>query len=208
MKTKAPFITLILDQLFPNPLIPLQYTSAFSLLVAVVLSAQCTDEKVNKVTPILFREGNTPEAMLKLGFDQIASIIQPLGLYRTKASHIIKLSQKLLDEYKGKVPANFQELESLPGVGHKTASCMMSQCFKKPAFPVDTHIHRLAKRWHISEGRSVKQSEEDLKKFFPEKNWGKIHLQMIYYARKFCPAKKHRAHQCPICLALSLEPSD
>ncbi len=202
MKTKKAFISLVLDVLFPNPKIPLSYTNPFSFLVAVLLSAQCTDAKVNKVTPLLFASGNTPEVMVALGLTKLEEILKPLGLYRTKAKNILKLSEILIASYGGQIPQTLEELEKLPGVGHKTASVVMSQIYEKSAFPVDTHIHRLAKRWKLSSGKSVEQTEKDLKKFFHENQWGKKHLQIIYYARAYCPARAHRLERCPICLAL------
>jgi endonuclease-3 len=198
-------ISLILDQLFPEPLIPLKHTSPFTLLIAVLLSAQCTDLKVNQVTPSLFAQGDQPQDLIRLGQQRVEQILKPLGLYKTKAKHIMALCHLLIQEYGGNVPQSLEELEKLPGVGHKTASCVVSQAFHQPAFPVDTHIHRLAKRWGLSQGRSVKETEADLKAFFPKNTWSKRHLQLIYYARAYCPAKKHNILQCPICCALSIK---
>lgn len=166
----------------------------------MLLSAQCTDERVNKTTPQLFEKADCPEKMMLLSKEEIQEIIRPCGLSSTKASHIKKLSEILHYQFDGKVPETFEELESLPGVGHKTASVVMTQAFNKPAFPVDTHIHRLAKRWKLSKGKNVVQTEKDLKACFLKKNWNKLHLQIIYFARKYCPARGHIVEKCPICL--------
>lgn len=207
---KAQAIAGILDRLFPVVPIPLKHRDPFTLLVAVILSGQSTDKTVNRVTPKLFRIAHMPEKMAKLSVVKIRSIIKPCGLSPTKAKNIRATSKILVGCYGGKVPQTFEELEALPGVGHKTASVVMSQAFGKPAFPVDTHIHRLAHRWGLS-GRkssasggrvssaSVKQTEKDLKKLFPQKLWNKIHLQMIYFGRKYCPARGHEPKKCPIC---------
>ncbi|OJU82329.1 MAG: endonuclease III [Chlamydia sp. 32-24] len=197
------FITKTLDHFFPDPEIPLSHTSPFTLLIAVLLSAQCTDLRVNMITPLLFAKANTPFAMAKLSIEEIQEIIRPCGLSNMKAKAIHQLSKLLLEKYEGLVPSSFEALEQLPGVGHKTASVVMTQAFQKPAFPVDTHIHRCALRWGLSDGRNVKKTEQDLKQIFPEDSWGKIHLQIIYFARKFCPAKKHIISQCPICSVIS-----
>lgn len=193
------FIKKTLDFYFPNPEIPLDYSDVYTLLVAVLLSAQCTDARVNIVTPALFALADTPEAMAKLTPKKIEPLIQSCGLYRTKAKNIIALSKKIMSEFNGKVPNTFEGLESLPGVGHKTASVVLVHAFKTPAFPVDTHIHRLAARWGLSDGSNVVQTEKDLKKFFPEKEWEKRHLQMIYFGRTFCKARGHDIKECPIC---------
>lgn len=193
------FIKKTLDFYFPNPEIPLDYSDVYTLLVAVLLSAQCTDARVNIVTPALFALADTPEAMAKLTPKKIEPLIQSCGLYRTKAKNIIALSKKIMSEFNGKVPNTFKGLESLPGVGHKTASVVLVHAFKTPAFPVDTHIHRLAARWGLSDGSNVVQTEKDLKKFFPEKEWEKRHLQMIYFGRTFCKARGHDIKECPIC---------
>lgn len=193
------FIKKTLDFYFPNPEIPLDYSDVYTLLVAVLLSAQCTDARVNIVTPALFALADTPEAMAKLTPKKIEPLIQSCGLYRTKAKNIIALSKKIMSEFNGKVPNTFEGLESLPGVGHKTASVVLVHAFKTPAFPVDTHIHRLAARWGLSDGSNVVQTEKDLKKFFPEKEWEKRHLQMIYFGRNFCKARGHDIKECPIC---------
>jgi endonuclease-3 len=169
------------------------------MLVAVVLSAQCTDIRVNQVTAVLFKKADTPQKMVKLGVDCIAEIIKPCGFFNTKSVNIFKLSQALIEKFKGEVPHTFEELESLPGVGHKTASVIMSHIFKRPAFPVDTHIHRLAERWGLSDGSSVEKTEDDLKKAFPESEWEKRHLQIIYFGRTYCKARGHKDENCPIC---------
>ena len=196
---KIKFISETLDELFPSPPIPLDFKSPYTLLVAVVLSAQCTDVRVNQVTKVLFKEASTPAAMVKLGVKRIAEIIKPCGFFNTKSVNIFNLSKTLVEKYKGKVPCTFEELEALPGVGHKTASVIMSHAYKIPAFPVDTHIHRLAERWGLSDGSSVEQTEKDLKKIFPENEWEKRHLQIIYYGRTYCKARGHKVEDCPIC---------
>ncbi|HSX03930.1 MAG TPA: endonuclease III [Rhabdochlamydiaceae bacterium] len=196
---KAKLIQKTLNKLFPNPKIPLQHTSPYTLLIAVLLSARCTDERVNKVTPHLFAKAKTPKQMVKLSIPEIQSIIRTCGLSPQKAKAIWHLSKDLLEKHQGKVPQTFEELEELPGVGHKTASVVMAAAFHQPAFPVDTHIHRLAKRWGLSRGKNVKQIEEDLKKLFPKRTWAKTALQIIYCGRKYCPARGHKAATCPIC---------
>lgn len=196
---KIAFIGNKLDELFPAPPIPLNYTNAFTMLVAVVLSAQCTDIRVNQVTAILFKKADTPQKMIKLGVERIAEIIKPCGFFNTKSVNIFKLSQALVEKFGGEVPHTFEELETLPGVGHKTASVIMSHIFKQPAFPVDTHIHRLAERWGLSDGSSVEQTEADLKKAFPPEEWEKRHLQIIYFGRTYCKARGHKKEECPIC---------
>ena len=198
-KDKIQFISTKLDELFPNPPIPLDYTSPFTLLVAVVLSAQCTDIRVNQVTKVLYKKAKTPAAMVKLGVERIAEIIKPCGFFNTKSKNIFNLSKTLVEKYGGEVPRTFEELEALPGVGHKTASVMMIHAFKTPAFPVDTHIHRLAKRWGLSDESSVEQTEVDLKKIFPKEEWEKRHLQIIYFGRTYCKAMGHKPENCPIC---------
>ena len=196
---KIKFISETLDELYPNPPIPLDYSDPYTLLVAVVLSAQCTDVRVNQVTKILYKKAKTPEAMVKLGEDRIAEIIKPCGFFNTKSKNIFNLSKILVEKYGGQIPRTFEELEALPGVGHKTASVMMIHAFKVPAFPVDTHIHRLAKRWGLSSGLSVEQTEKDLKKIFPENEWEKRHLQIILFGRTYCKALGHKPEKCPIC---------
>lgn len=195
----------ILDRLYPKPPIPLAHRDPFTLLIAVLLSAQTTDAQVNKVTPALFALADTPETMAQLSEEQILGAIRSCGLAPSKAKNIRKLAQKLVDEYGGQVPRDVEELEKLPGVGHKTASVVMSQAFGEPAFPVDTHIHRLAKRWGLSRGKNVEQTERDLKKVFPREEWSRRHLQIIYFGREYCPARSHDASQCPICSVLALQ---
>jgi len=196
---KAETIQKILDQYVPDPQIPLKHHSHYTLLIAVLLSAQSTDNKVNEITPLLFAKADRPEEMIKLSIYEIQEIIKSIGLAPTKARAIHKLSKILVEQFGGQVPDSFEELESLPGVGHKTASVIMIQAFHKPAFPVDTHIFRCAHRWGLSKGKSVEKVEADLKKLFPEKDWEKLHLQIILFARKYCPAKGHDAEKCPIC---------
>lgn len=201
-KEKARRIQAILNELYPNPPVPLKHHDPFTLLIAVMLSAQCTDARVNIITPKLFDVAPTPEAMSRLSVEEIEKIIHSCGFSWTKAKAIQKTSQLLLERHQGKVPTSFEELEELPGVGHKTASVVMAQAFGKTAFPVDTHIHRCAKRWGLSEGKNVEQTERDLKKLFPKKDWIRLHLQIIYFAREYCPALKHDKESCPICTFL------
>ena len=189
----------ILDKHFPDPDIPLDHKDAYTLLVAVLLSAQCTDDRVNKTTPHLFKMADNPYDMAKIPVDEIREIIKPCGLSPAKSKAISKLSQILIEKFDGKVPQTFEELESLPGVGHKTASVVMTQIFGLPAFPVDTHIHRLAYRWGLSNGKSVEQTERDLKRLIPEDKWDKVHLQIIYFGRSYCPARGHAWKKCPVC---------
>ncbi len=198
-KERATFIAITLEKLFPDPPIPLTHEDPFTLLIAVLLSAQSTDARVNLCTPTLFAKAKTPEAMSQLDLDEIAAIIRPVGLYMTKSRAISRLSHDIVTKHKGLVPQSFAALEALPGVGHKTASVVMSQAFGHPAFPVDTHIHRCAKRWGLSNGKNVVQTEKDLKRLFPRNIWNKIHIQMIYFARQYCPARGHNAEACPIC---------
>ena len=188
-----------LDTLYPNPAIPLKHNSVFELLIAVVLSAQCTDERVNKVTELLFARANTPFSLANTNLKTIYDIIRPCGLAPKKSHAIHSLSNILIKEFKGKVPPSFVELEKLPGVGHKTASVVMSQGYGHPAFPVDTHIHRLAQRWGLTNGKNVIQTERDLKKLFPMETWNKLHLQIIYYGREFCTARSCFGLICEIC---------
>ncbi len=199
MKKNAASIAKILDEKFPNPEIPLQHKDEYTLLIAVLLSAQCTDVRVNLVTPKLFGLADTPKKMVTLSILQIEEAIRPCGLFKTKAAAIWNLSRDLIEHHEARVPRSFEELEKLPGVGHKTASVVMAQAFHIPAFPVDTHIHRCAQRWGLSTGKNVVQTERDLKKLFPKSSWTKIHLQIIYFARKYCPARGHYAKECPIC---------
>jgi len=200
-KEKAIGIMKILDQIYPDPPIPLKHkqNNAFTFLVAVLLSARATDKVVNQITPILFAVADTPEKMMRVPVEEIRKIIRPIGLSPAKAKNIQALSKKLVEEFGSKVPDSFEELESLPGVGHKTASVVMAQVFKQPAFPVDTHIHRLAHRWGLSNGKSVVQTERDLKKVFPKDKWRKLHLQLIFFGREYCPALRHKKEDCPIC---------
>lgn len=198
-KNLAHHIASILDELFPAPEIPLLHKDPYTLLIAVLLSAQCTDARVNLITPKLFEKADAPEKMMTLSFETVESIIRPCGLSRTKAKAILSLSKDLVEKHQGKVPQTFEDLEALQGVGHKTASVVMVQAFQSPAFPVDTHIHRCAKRWRLSNGKSVAQTEKDLKQLFPKKKWAILHLQIIYYARSYCPAKRHEVETCPIC---------
>ena len=191
-------IVRILDELFPEVPIPLAHSDPFTLLVAVVLSAQTTDKKVNEVTPELFRLAPTPESMAQLEVEEIRGVIRQLGLAPQKAKNLRAMS-RMLAERGGEVPETYEELEALPGVGHKTASVVMSQAFGHPAFPVDTHIHRLARRWGLSDGSSVGRTEHDLKRTFPEEAWNKLHLQIIYFGREHCPALYHDLDACPIC---------
>jgi endonuclease III len=196
---KARKILAILDELYPSPPIPLRHANPFELLIAVLLSAQTTDAAVNKVTPALFKAGPTPAKMAKLPVARILECIKILGLAPTKAKRVKALAQQLVDEFGGEVPRSFAGLESLPGVGHKTASVVMAQAFGEPALPVDTHIHRLAARWGLSTGKKVEQTERDLKKVFPRERWADAHLKIIYFGREHCPAQYHELAQCPIC---------
>jgi endonuclease-3 len=198
-KEKAEFIVSTLDRLYPNPPIPLDHKDAYTLLIAVLLSAQCTDIRVNQVTPALFRLADNPFDMAKVPVEKIKEIIRPCGLSPRKSQAISDLSKILVEKYNGKVPETFHALEALPGVGHKTASVVMSQAFGVPAFPVDTHIHRLAYRWNLSSGKNVEQTEKDLKRIFPEHLWNVLHLQIIYYGREYCTARGHDAAKCIIC---------
>jgi endonuclease-3 len=196
---RAQFIAQRLEELYPDPPIPLVHKDAYTLLIAVLLSAQCTDKRVNLVTPKLFQLADHPAAMVKLPVSTILDIIRPCGLAPRKSQAISTLSQILLDQHQGNVPANFADLEALPGVGHKTASVVMCQAFGQPAFPVDTHIHRLAQRWGLTSGKNVKVTEEDLKDLFPQNLWNKLHLQFIYYGREYCGAFSCDGRICEIC---------
>ena len=196
---KARRIGEILDRLYPAPPIPLAHRDPFTLLVAVLLSAQTTDAQVNKVTPALFARARTAETMAGLSVDEILALIRSCGLAPSKAKNVKKLAEVLVAEHGGRVPRDIEALERLPGVGHKTASVVMTQAFGEPAFPVDTHIHRLAHRWRLSNGKSVEQTERDLKKLSPRDEWGRRHLQIIYFGREYCPARGHEAAACPIC---------
>ena len=198
---RASYIAKHLEGLYPKTPIPLTHKNTYELLIAVLLSAQCTDERVNKVTPVLFSKANNVYKMSSLDVETIYKIIRSCGLAPKKAKAIYELSNILINSYKGKVPQDFMSLEKLPGVGHKTASVVMSQGFGFPAFPVDTHIHRLAQRWRLTNGKNVKQTERDLKKIFPKEKWNKLHLQIIFYGREFCTARGCYGNFCPICKA-------
>lgn len=188
-----------LQALYPNPPIPLDHKDAYTLLIAVLLSAQCTDERVNKVTPALFNLADNPYDMAKQSVEDIKAIIRPCGLSPRKSKAISELSKILVEQYNGEVPADMDILETLPGVGHKTASVVMAQAFGVPAFPVDTHIHRLAYRWCLSTGKNVEKTEKDLKALFEPEIWNDLHLQIIYFGREFCPARGHQPENCPLC---------
>lgn len=196
---RVQFVVGTLQQLYPNPDIPLDHTDAYTMLIAVLLSAQCTDKRVNQITPLLFAKANTPQKMVKLPVEEIQAIIRPCGLAPAKAKAIHRLSEILLEKHNGEVPNTFEDLEHLPGVGHKTASVVMAQVFGQPAFPVDTHIHRLMHRWKLSNGKSVEQTERDAKRLFAQELWNKLHLQIIYFGREYCPARGHNESTCPIC---------
>ena len=198
---RVKYIISYLDSIYPDTPIPLSHQNHYELLIAVLLSAQCTDERVNQVTPSLFSLANNPDMMIKLSSQKIYEIIKPCGLGPKKSKAIYDLSNILVKEYKSQVPESFEALESLPGVGHKTASVVMSQGFGHPAFPVDTHIHRLAQRWGLSNGKNVNQTEKDLKRLFPIENWNKLHLQIIFYGREYCTARGCDGTKCPICKA-------
>jgi len=189
----------ILNQIYPKNPIPLKHINKFTLLISVLLSAQCTDVNVNNVTKNIYPKYNKPEHFVKLGRKKIEKLIKSIGIFRIKAKSVYFLSKQLINKHGGKVPKSFEELEKLPGVGHKTASVVMSQGFGYPAFPVDTHIHRLAQRWGLSNGNNVVQTEKDLKRLFPKKTWNKLHLQIIYYGRQFCTAKNCYGIVCKIC---------
>jgi endonuclease-3 len=202
MKLTPSWIQKILDEHFPHPPIPLHHKDSYTLLIAVLLSARCTDARVNQITPLLFALADTPEKMIQLTPKEIEEVIRPCGLAPAKSKAIWGLSKILLKKHQGMVPQTFEELEHLPGVGHKTASVVMAQAFGVAAFPVDTHIHRCAKRWGLSPGKSVAQTERDLKKVFPKRSWKKLHLQIIYFGRKYCPARGHVIKKCPICCTI------
>lgn len=199
---KVRFIQDKLEELYPVTPIPLDHEDAFSLLIAVLLSAQCTDARVNTVTPHLFSLADNPAAMQQIPVSQIEAIIKPCGLAPRKSKAISELSRILVEQHQGQVPDNFADLEALPGVGHKTASVVMSQAFGVPAFPVDTHIHRLAYRWGLSTGKNVETTEKDLKRLFPKESWNKLHLQIIYFGREYCKARGHDPQECPLCSVL------
>lgn len=193
------FVIQKLEELYPETPVPLEHQDPYTLLVAVLLSAQCTDERVNKVTPFLFEKADKPATMAALEVDVIREIIKPCGLSPRKSKAISELSHIIMNEHQGQVPDNFEDLERLPGVGHKTASVVMAQAFGVPAFPVDTHIHRLMHRWKLSNGKNVEQTERDAKRLFPKKLWNKLHLQIIFFGREYCPARGHNPYECPIC---------
>lgn len=198
-KEKALFVMETLENFYPETPIPLDHQDPYTLLVAVLLSAQCTDKRVNQVTPSLFELAATPQDMIQVEVEEIRQIIRPCGLSPRKSKAISELSHILLNEHQGIVPQDFEALEALPGVGHKTASVVMSQAFGVPAFPVDTHIHRLMDRWTLTTGKNVVQTEKDAKRLFPEEKWNKLHLQIIYFGREYCPARGHKPRECPIC---------
>ena len=196
---KAEFVISTLERLYPTTPIPLNHTNNYTLLVAVLLSAQCTDARVNTITPKLFALADNPADMIKLSVDEIREIIKPCGLSPRKSKAIFELSHIILNQHQGEVPQTFAELEALPGVGHKTASVVMSQAFGVAAFPVDTHIHRLMYRWNLTTGKNVVVTEKDAKRLFPEEKWNKLHLQIIFFGREYCPARGHKPTECPIC---------
>jgi endonuclease-3 len=198
-KYKAKVILRILNKIYPKTPIPLKFVNKFTLLVSVLLSAQCTDVNVNNVTKNIYPKYNKPEHFVKLGRKKIEELIKSIGIFRIKAKSIYFMSKQLIENHAGRVPKNFQDLEKLPGVGHKTASVVMSQGFGVPAFPVDTHIHRLAQRWGLTNGKNVSQTEKDLKELFPKKAWNKLHLQIIYYGREYCKARDCYGINCKIC---------
>ncbi len=198
-KERVDFIMETLERLYPHPQIPLDHKDAYTMLISVLLSAQCTDKRVNLTTPALFTKADTPKKMVKLDVEEIEDIIRPCGLAPAKSKAIHRLSEILLEKHKGEVPNTYEDLEYLPGVGHKTASVIMSQIFEVPAFPVDTHIHRLMQRWKLSSGKNVEQTERDAKRLFPETLWNKLHLQIIFFGREYCPARGHNETTCPIC---------
>ena len=199
LKERVTFIDRKLEELYPDPPIPLDHVDPYTLLIAVLLSAQCTDARVNKVTPALFQLASTPKKMAQRSVDEINAIVRPCGLAPRKAKAIHELSHLLIKRHKAQVPKSMDALEALPGVGHKTASVVMAQAFGVSSFPVDTHIHRLAQRWKLTNGKSVAQTEKDLKRHFVEDRWNSLHLQIIYYGREFCPAHACHGLTCPIC---------
>ncbi|MFK7925065.1 MAG: endonuclease III [Bacteroidia bacterium] len=196
---KVQFVLETLESLYPETPVPLDHKDPYTLLVAVLLSAQCTDVRVNQVTPALFELADNPQVMAQVPVDDIRAIIRPCGLSPRKSKAISELSQILLDQHDGIVPQDFTALEALPGVGHKTASVVMAQAFGVPAFPVDTHIHRLLHRWTLSNGKNVEVTERDAKRLFPRALWNKLHLQIIFFGREYCPARGHNPYECPIC---------
>src|SRR4051812_4924592 len=203
-KEKAAAIKAYLDKLYPDPPIPLYHSNPYTLCIAVLLSAHTTDKSVNSATPALFALADNPRDMVKLTPEHIEDLIKRIGLSRTKSRNVWNLSRILLEKYGGELPRTMEELEDLPGVGHKTASVVMCQAYGQPAFPVDTHIHRLAERWGLSSGRNVEETERDLKSVFPKESWTKLHLQMIYYGREYCPARGHDLTRCELCHRFAL----
>jgi endonuclease-3 len=203
LQKKANYVLKKLNKLYPNPEVPLKHEDPYTLLISVLLSAQCTDKRVNEVTPHLWKLGKDPLSMSNRSAKEIEAIVKPCGLGPQKSKAIVELSKILIKKYNGEVPQSFEELEELPGVGHKTASVVMIQAFGKPAFPVDTHIHRLAKRWGLSRAKNVQETERDLKALFPESTWGTLHLQIIYYGREHCSARGCDGTQCVICTHLN-----
>ncbi|MCB9091559.1 MAG: endonuclease III [Halobacteriovoraceae bacterium] len=196
---RAKFILGKLEEFFPETPIPLDHSDPYTLLIAVLLSAQCTDVRVNQVTPALFKRANTPQKMIKLSIKEIENIVRPCGLAPRKAKAIWNLSEIIINEHSGQVPSSLEELEKLPGVGHKTAQVVMAQAFGEPSFPVDTHIHRLAQIWGLTNGKNVSQTEKDLKKIFPVESWNKLHLQIIFYGREYCQARQCDGRSCVLC---------
>jgi endonuclease-3 len=201
-KLRAEYVLEQLENYYPETPIPLDHKDPYTLLIAVLLSAQCTDERVNQITPALFAMADNPYDMVKHSIEEIKEIIKPCGLSPRKSKAIWELSQILIDKHNGEVPVSFEYLEELPGVGHKTASVVMAQSFNVPAFPVDTHIHRLAKNWKLTTGKSIDQTEKDLKRLFPKEKWNKLHLQIIFYGREYCTARGCKGLVCPICTTL------
>jgi endonuclease III len=204
-KEKAQFVVQKLEELYPTVPVPLNHKDAYTLLIAVLLSAQCTDERVNKITPKLFALADNPYDMAKLSQEQIKEIIKPCGLSPMKSKGIFELSKILIDKYNGEVPNDMAALEELPAVGHKTASVVVSQAFGVPAFPVDTHIHRLIYRWGLSKSKNVQETERDCKKIFKEELWNKLHLQIIFFGRQYCPSRSHKPAECPICAEIGIK---
>ena len=205
---KVDFILDTLERLYPETPVPLDHSDAYTLLVAVLLSAQCTDARVNQITPLLFERANNPKEMVLLSVEEIREIIKPCGLSPAKSKAIWGLSEIINTQHQGQVPSTFEELEALPGVGHKTASVVMSQAFGHAAFPVDTHIHRLAWRWNLSPSKNVEQVERDLKRLIPKDHWNKAHLQIIFFGRKYCSARTHNPSECPICSVVGCRPGN
>lgn len=205
---KVDFILDTLERLYPETPVPLDHTDAYTLLVAVLLSAQCTDARVNQITPLLFERANNPKDMVLLSVEEIREIIKPCGLSPAKSKAIWGLSEIINTQHRGQVPSTFEELEALPGVGHKTASVVMSQAFGHAAFPVDTHIHRLAWRWNLSPSKNVEQVERDLKRLIPKDRWNKAHLQIIFFGREYCSARTHNPSECPICSVVGCRPGN